>query len=183
MTRTRVAVIGALAAAGLVAGLLVVFLGGKSNPPVAHVGGQAITRNQLETAVDYFRQEAKNEGTPFPDESSARFRVVRNRLLGVLVYRAELAQAAQRLGIQVTSIQVLRRMNGNSEERSTDEFEYDTVKAQLLYERIYAEVTRGVTAGTTPELAARKNTAMKRYLDRLERDAQVRYEPGYEPGP
>ena len=185
MTRSRLVVIGALAVAGLVAGLLLVFLGGDSNPAVARVGGEAITRDQLDTAVDHFRQEAKSEGTPFPDEHTARFRAVRNRVLGVLVYRTELAQAARRLGIRVTNVQVLRRLNANNqgEEQSTDRFQYDTVKAQLLLERIYAEVTRGISAPTTAELAARKNAAMKRYVDRLERETKVRYEPGYAPGP
>ena len=183
MTRTRLAVVAVLAAGGIAAGLLL--SGGHSDPPVAHVGGEKITRDELEATVDHFRQEAKNEGTPFPDENSARFRSLRNHLLGVLVYRAELAQAARRLGLRVTNIQVLRRMNPSSggEESTTDRFQYETVKTQLLYERIYANVTRGISSPTTAELTARKNAAMKRYISRLERETQVRYEPGYAPGP
>jgi hypothetical protein len=185
VTRNRLLVIGALAAAGLVAGLLLVFLGGSSNPRVAQVGPETIRRDQLDLAVEHFRQEARAEGTPFPDESSARFRVVRNRVLGVLVYRAELAQAARRLGIRVTNIEVLRRLNASSggEEQSTDRFQYDTVKTQLLYERIFREVTRSVRAPGTAQLAARRNAAMKRFVDRLGRETEVRYEPGYAPGP
>ena len=185
MTLTRLAVVALLAAGGITAGLLLSG-GGHSNPAVAHVGGEAITRDQLDAVVDHFRREANAEGTPFPDEKSARFRTIRNRLLGVLVYRAELAQAARRLGVRVTNIEVLRRMSpsgGGEEGRSTDRFQYETVKAQLLYERIYAKVTSGVSGPTTAELAARKNTAMKRYINRLERETQVRYEPGYAPGP
>lgn len=185
MTRTRLAVVAVLAAGGITAGLLL-SSGGNSNPAVAHVGGETITREQLETTVDHFRKAAESEGTPFPDEKSARFRAIRNRLLGVLVYRTELAQAARRLGVHVTNIQVLRRMGPNAEGEevgSTDRFQYETVKAQLLFERIYAKVTRGINAPTIPERVARKNTAMKRYIDRLERETQVRYEPGYAPGP
>jgi SurA N-terminal domain len=158
---------------------------GNSNPPVAHVGSATITRDQLDVAVDHFRKEAEAEGTPFPGEASPRFRFLRNRLLGVLVYRAEIAQAAKRLGISVTNIQVLRRLNqnGEAEEQSTDRFTYSSVETQLLYERIYADVTRGITAATTAELAARRNAAVKRYVDRLERETRVRYEPGYAPGP
>jgi len=185
MTRTRLAVVAVLAVGGIIAGLLL-SSGGHSNPAVAHVGGETITRDQLETAIDHFRREANAEGTTFPDEKSARFRTIRSRLLSVLVYRKELAQAARRLGLRVTNIQVLRRMgpSGEGEEgSSTDRFQYDTVKTQLLYERIYAKVTRGISAPTTAELAALKNAAMKRYVDRLERETQVRYEPGYAPGP
>jgi hypothetical protein len=185
MTRTRLAVVAVLAAGGITAGLLLSG-GGHSNPAVAHVGGETITRDRLDGAVDHFRNAAESEGTPFPDAKSARFRTIRNRILGVLVYRAELAQAARRLGLRVTNIQVLRRMSpsGEGEEGgSTDLFQYETVKAQILYERIYAKVTRGISAPTTAELAARKNAAMKRYVDRLERETKVRYEPGYAPGP
>ena len=158
---------------------------GNSNPAVAHVGSTTIRRDELDVAVDHFRKEAEAEGTPFPGESSPRFRVLRNKLLGVLVYRAEIAQAAKRLGINITNIQVLRRMSQNSEgeEHGTDRFTYASVATQLLYERIYADVTRGITGATTAELAARRNAAMKSYVDRLERETEVRYEPGYAPGP
>jgi hypothetical protein len=164
--------VAVVVAGGLLAGLLLT-RGGHSNPAVAHVGGEEITRDQLDATVDHFRKAAESEGMPFPDEKSARFRTVRNRLLGLLVYRTELAQAARRLGLHVTNIQVLRRMSpgGEGEEGgSTDRFQYDTVKTQLLYERIYAKVTRGINAPTIPERIARKNAAMKRYLDKLERE-------------
>jgi len=186
MTPVRLAAVAVLVGGGILAGFLL--RGGHSNPPVAHVGGEAITRNQLETTVDHFRVEAKREGTPFPDENTARFRGLRNRLLGVLVFRAEVSQAARRLGIGVSNLQVLRRLNGAKEpgegkEQESDQFQYDTVESQMLYERIYAEVTRRISAPTTAELAARRNAAMKRYIDRLKRETKVRYGPGYAPGP
>jgi SurA N-terminal domain len=162
MSLKRLAAVVVIAGAGVIAGLLL--RGGHSDPAVAHVGGETITHDQLAIAVDHFRTQAKQEGTPFPDEDSARFRTLRNRLLGVLVYRAELSQAARRLGMSVTNVQVLRRLNA----------------AKGAGE---AEVTRGITAPTTAELAARKNAAMGRHIDRLERETQVRYEPGYAPGP
>src|SRR5207249_4001664 len=100
MSRRRYAVIAVLVlAAGVATGL---FLSNRhSNPAVAHINGEAIRRDQLAIAVDHFRKEAEKEGTPFPEENSARFRSLRNRLLGVLVYRAEIGQAAERLGVGV----------------------------------------------------------------------------------
>ena len=146
MTRNRLLVLVVVLGAALAAGLLARG-SGHSDPAVAHVGDREITRDQLAAVVDHFRKQARSEGTPFPAEDSARFRVARNRLLGVLVYRAELAQGARRLGINVANIQVLRRLNaGTGEEQSFDPFDYGTVKEQLLYERIYAKVTRGVTS-------------------------------------
>jgi len=177
---------------GLVLGavvLTVVLLraGGDGNPTVARVAGQPITREQLAAVVDHFRLEAKGEGKPFPDEDSAAFKRVRNHLLGLLVYRAELRRAAARLGVGVTRLEVLKRLqpSGGSEpgEASRDSFEYGSAETQLLYERVFAKVTRGITAPTPAELAARRNGAMARYVSKLKRETQVRYEPGYAPGP
>jgi hypothetical protein len=178
-------------ALGLVLGAIILTAvllraGGDGNPTVARVGGQPITRSQLSAVVDHFRLEAKGEGKPFPDEGSAAFRRLRNRLLGLLVYRAELRQAAARLGTGVTRFEVLKRLqpSGGSdpEAAGSDSFEYGSVETQLLYERIFEKVTRGVAAPTPAELAARRNQAMARYVARLKRGTQVRYEPGYAPG-
>jgi SurA N-terminal domain len=184
MTRNRIAVVAVIAAGGLLAGLLFA-RGGHSSPPVAHVDDQTITRDQLAAVVDHFRKEYEAEGKPFPGEKSSNFRALQDRLLTLLVYRAELEQAASRLGINISNIQVLRTLNANSEgeEHDTSEFAYDTVKAQLLYERIYAKVTEGISAPNTTELSARRNAAMTRYIDKLKRETKVRYEPGYTPGP
>lgn len=160
--------------------------GGEGNKAVAHVGGQSITRKQLESVVEHFREEAKVEGKPFPDEGSAAFRTTRNRLLGLLVYRTELRAGAERLGVKVSPEQISRRMGAADAEAKgmveANTFARDSVEAQLLIEGIFKRVTRGVTAPTQAELSARRNEAMARYLARLKRETKVRYEPGYEPG-
>ena len=177
---------------GLVLGAIVMTAvllraGGDGDPTVARVGGKPIARSQLSAVVDHFRIEAKGEGKPFPDEGSAAFERLRNRLLGLLVYRTELRQAAARLGVGVTRLEVLKRLqsSGGADPEGTDRdsFEYGSAETQLLYERIFEKVTRGVTAPTPAELAARRNEAMGRYVARLKRETQVRYEPGYAPGP
>jgi hypothetical protein len=155
--------------------------GGDGNPSVARVAEQPITRDQLDTAVEHFRLEAKGEGKPFPGEGSAPFRRLRNRLLRLLVFRAELRQAADRLGVKVTGTQVLKRLrstNGSREpgENNRDRFQYDSVEAQLLYKGIFRQVTRSVTASSPARLAARRNERMARYVARLQRTTQVRYE-------
>jgi hypothetical protein len=170
---------------GAVLAVVLLHTGGDDNPTVAHVEGQPIKRKQLDAVVDHFRLEAKAEGKPFPDESTLSFKRARNRLLGLLVYRAELRQAAARLGVQVRPVEVVRRLRASGEpgETSRDSFDYGSVETQLLYQRIFAKVTRGVSAPTTAELAARRNRAMNRFLAGLKRDTEVRYEPGYAPGP
>jgi SurA N-terminal domain len=184
MTRTRLAGVAVIAAGGLLAGLLLA-RGGHSNPPVAHVGAEAIRRDQLATAVDHFRKEYEAEGKPFPAENTGNFRAIERRLVGLLVYRAELDQAARRFGIMVSNLEVLRKLKKNSggEEQATDRFAYDTVKSQLQYERLYAKVTKEISAPTTAQLSARRNAAMNTFVERLQAETQVRYEPSYAPGP
>jgi hypothetical protein len=65
VTRTRLAAVAVVAAGGLLAGLLLT-RDGHSNPAVAHVGGETITRDQLDATVDHFRKAAESEGMPFP---------------------------------------------------------------------------------------------------------------------
>jgi hypothetical protein len=164
--------------------MLLAGCGGGSNT-VAHVGGETITKGQLDTVVEHFRNVAKSEGTEFPAEGSAAFRRIQSRLVGLLVYRTELRQAARRLGVRVARVQVLKSMGsggGGEEEGPSDAFDYGSAETQLLYAGIFRKVTRDVHGPTRAELAARRNQAMSRYVTRLRRDTKVRYEPGYAPG-
>jgi hypothetical protein len=161
--------------------------GGGGNATVAHVGGETITEKQLDAVVAHFRAEAQREGKSFPDESSAAFKAQRNQLLQLLVYRTELRQAADRLGVKVTDDEVSKRLAAPSGEQEGgtggDTFPRDSVVTQLLTEGIFAKVTRKVKAPTQAELSARRNQAMAAFMARLQRETKVRYEPGYEPGP
>jgi hypothetical protein len=178
-------------AAGIALATLTVVLlggcGGNGNPTVAKVGGESITQKQLDAVVAHFRSEAQREGKSFPDEKGAGFRPLRNRLLGLLVYRAELRQAGDRLGLKVTDSEISKRLatpaGGEQEGSSGDTFPRDSVASQILYERIFDKVTRNVQAPTQAELSARRNKAMADFVARLQRETKVRYEPGFAPGP
>jgi len=177
-------VVGAALAIALAVGLFLGLRGGGGDKTVAHVGGEPISQSQLEAVVAHFRPEAAREGKPFPAESSDAGRRTRNRLLGLLVYRVELRQAARRLGIRVRPVQVLKRLqvSAGSEEANRDSFEYGSAETQLLFEAIYRKVTVDVKAPSRAELSARRNTAMSRFVTRLQRETTVRCEPGYAPG-
>jgi hypothetical protein len=169
----------------LAAGLFVALRGGSTgDDAVAHVGGRPITKSQLEAVVAHFRTEAQQEGKPFPAESTDAGKRTRNRLLGLLVYRVELRQAARRRGITVAPLQVLKRLqvSAGSEEANRDSFAYGSAETQLLFEAIFSKVTSNVKAPNRTELAARRNAAMTGFVTRLQREATVRYEPGYAPG-
>jgi SurA-like N-terminal domain len=162
----RIAVLGAL---------VVMLAGCGGSNSVAHVGGTTITRDDLDVAVDHFRQEASAEGRPFPKDGTAAFRTVERQALGLLVYRAELLQSTGKLGVPVTEAEVTARMAGSGgESEGSEAFARDTVRAQIAYEHLYSKVT----ARSRP---ARRGAAMQRWLDRMKREYDVSYEAGFGP--
>jgi hypothetical protein len=162
---------------------------GEGEKPVAHVGNQTIKKEQLEQTVEHFAEEAKREGKPFPEEGSPRFEQARDRLLALLVYRAELADSAESLGVKVDKDVVERRLeaggNANEEkDKAGKAFAFESVRAQLLYEAIYRKVTAKVS-GNSPQAAAKRNELAQAFIERMKQDyaSKVRYEPGYQPSP
>ena len=146
---------------------------GGSNSAVAHVGAASITRDDLDVAVDHFRQEASAEGRPFPNEGTDDFRTVERQALALLVYRSELVQSAEKLGVPVSEAEVTSRMAGTSgESEGSEAFAHDTVRAQIAYEHVYSKVTAKVPP-------ARTGAAMQRWLDKMKRDYDVSYEAGF----
>ena len=162
--------------------------GGGGEKTVAEVGGQKVTQQQLDALVQHFRREAQQEGKDFPAEGTATFVQLRNQLLGLLVYRAELKQGAERLGVTVSDAELNKRLaavpSGGEEAGAAngDTFARDSAEAELLKEGIAAKVTRGVTGKTLAERSARRNEALAKFLARLQRETTVRYEPGFAPG-
>src|SRR5689334_23030887 len=84
--------------------------GGSGDKTVAEVGGQKVTQQQLAALVQHFRREAQQEGKGFPEEGTTAFVQLRNQLLGLLVYRAELKQGAERLGVTVSDAELNNRL-------------------------------------------------------------------------
>ena len=152
--------------------------GGGGDKTLATVGGDEITTAQLDALVAHFRAEARLEGNPFPEDGSARLEKARNQLLGLLVYRTELKQAAERLGVQIRESEIARRLPTGEQEGDTrgDTFPHDSVEAQLREERLFARVTQGEMS------ASERNGSWAEFLARLQRETKVRYEPGYGPG-
>lgn len=113
---------------------------------VAVVGQTHVTKQEYDQAVTHFRLEAQADGKPF-SEAAARPHIV-----SLLVYRAELAEAARRLGISVSDRDAAARVAANTSsgeaDASTQDFGFQlaSARASLLYERIYLRVTKGVPA-------------------------------------
>jgi hypothetical protein len=161
--------------------------GGGGSKTVADVGGRQLTQQQLDALVQHFRREAQLEGKDFPQEGTKGFVQLRNQLLGLLVYRTELQEAADRLGVKVNQDELNARLaasqsGGEAGDANGDTYARDTIESELLKEGIAAKVTRGVTGKTLAERSARRNEKLAAYLARLQRETKVRYEPGYAPG-
>jgi len=142
-------------AVGAAVGLALARRHDDGNPTVAQVGGDRITRHQLDLMVEHFHEEADREGRPFPDSGTGAFRRVEQQSLAFLVDRARLEVAAARAGIHVDNAEVRRRLGasaGGEEDsgaavRAEGEaaFARGTARAQLLTEKVFARLTAHVT--------------------------------------
>jgi hypothetical protein len=204
----RATLLVACAAANAMAGC-----GGSGDPAVAHVAGREIKKSTLEDTITHFRTEAKSEGHEFPEPGTDEYRTVQRQLLRLLVQRAELEAAAAREGVHATDAEAEKRLaasGGADPGEGPDAFAVATAHAQLVQERLFGKVTRGVSASTADArayfgahrsaygtasfssvgdsvrsqlLAVRKDEAMHRWLDAMHRrlDPTISYAKGYAP--
>jgi hypothetical protein len=177
------------------------------------VAGHAIPKSTLDDTIVHFRAEAKREGHDFPPDGTARFKVVQSQLLRLLVSRAEVEAAASREGVHATDAEAERRIAaapGADPSEGPDAFAVATTRAQLVQERLFAKVTRGVSVQPTAAhayyrahralygkqtfasvaasiraqlLAERRNAAMQRWFAAMHRrlDSTITYAKGYAP--
>jgi hypothetical protein len=69
---------------------------------VAKVGGQSVTRDQVERMVEHGQEEAKREGADYPARGSEGWRALEQEALAIIVARAQIVLAAKQLGITVS---------------------------------------------------------------------------------
>jgi hypothetical protein len=148
---------------------------GGSSSVVAHVGDAEITRDDLDVVVQHFKNEADAEGRSFPRPDTPAYRAVERQSLQLLVYRSELEQSADKLGVPVTEAQVQARLQVAGEEAAEGgAFVRETIRAQIAYEHIYSKVTSAAPL-------AQRERAMRRWLDRMKARYEVSYEAGFGP--
>ena len=151
---------------------------------MATVASTPVTQKQLDDLVDHFRKEAEAEGRTFPKQGTDAYRVQRNQLLGLLVYREELRQTAGRLSVTVSEDEISKHLAAAGQpepEQKGDPYAHDSIEAQLLYERIFRKLTRHVKGGTPEVISAKRNQVMAEFVAKLQRRTRVRYEPGFAP--
>jgi hypothetical protein len=115
----------------------------------AKVGRTTISTKQVDAIVGHARAEAKREGKPFPPRDSALYKALRRQALELLVYHEELDQSARSLGVTISEkdLEAATRGLGEGEAGSSgadEAFRRESLRAELLYRRIYERIARTV---------------------------------------
>ncbi len=147
--------------AALLAALVLAGCGGSSKDvpaeAVAVVDGEEIARSDYEALITQAKKSYKNQKREFPAAGSQEFQTLRNQAVQYLVQRKQFEQEARERDIEVTDEQVDARLGqiqkqyfgGDkkkyqrqlAEQGVTEAQVRDEVKAQLISERIFAQVT------------------------------------------
>jgi parvulin-like peptidyl-prolyl isomerase len=128
---------------------------------VAIVAGTPILRTDFERFFGQAEKAADARGEPFPDAGTAEYLVLQNQAVDYLIQRVELDREAKDLGITVTDAEVTQRLDefkqqyfeGDEEKYKkeigqiglTEEDLLADIRAQLISEKIFDEVTKGIS--------------------------------------
>jgi parvulin-like peptidyl-prolyl isomerase len=143
---------------------------------VAVVGDETITKAEFDKLIDQARGSYKTQKRKFPEAGSQEYEALRGQAMQFLVQRAQFEQEADDLGIKVSDEDVDKRLKdlikqyfGGSKAKyekqlkqqglSEDQVRAD-VRAQLIQEKIYNQVTKEVKVDSAAIAASyKKNKA------------------------
>src|SRR5918997_6362106 len=127
---------------------------------VAVVGDETITKTEFDRLIEQARGSYKQQKRAFPKAGSQEYQALRGQAMQFLVQRAQFEQKAQEFDIEVTDEDVDKRLAQlkkqyfqGSQKKYTEQLEQqglseeqvkDDVRAQLIQERLYNQVTKGV---------------------------------------
>jgi parvulin-like peptidyl-prolyl isomerase len=147
--------------------------GGKlPSSAVAKVGGQTITQTQFADLLAQAKKSYQTQKRPFPKAGTPEFQTLKTQAVQYLVQRVEFQQEADKLGVTVSDTEIAARLAkikkqyfGGSDSRYrkqlvqqglTDTQVKDDIKAQLIQEKIFKQVTAKVTVS---------DVELKKYYD------------------
>lgn len=142
----------------------VIAAGCGSERPAARVAGTPIAKERVEAILEHASEEAKHEGRVFAANGSPAYRQARRAAIELLVYHEELSQKARALGITVTDAEIEARV-GQQEDAEGKGFAEESLRAVLLYQRLYRRVTSDIRV-TRAEVAAYYRRRATLYLRR-----------------
>jgi len=124
---------------------------------VATVGDQTITQQQFDALIAQAKRSYKTNKRAFPKAGTTEYGTLKNQAVQYLVQRAEFAQEADKLGVEVSSKDVDKRLDqikkqyfGNSEKKYkqqlaqqglTDQQVKADIRSSLISEGIFKKVT------------------------------------------
>ena len=127
---------------------------------VAVVGDQEVSKTQFDALIAQARASAKQQKRDFPKAGTPEFKNLQNQGLEYLVRRAQFAQMAEEMDVEVSDKQVDERLEqlkkqfyGGDDKKFksslkklllTEDQVRSDVRAQLLEEQLYKEVTKDV---------------------------------------
>jgi SurA-like protein len=129
---------------------------------VARVGTEKISETDVERVLEHFEEEFKREGREFPADGSPQHRALEKSVLGYIVFRSQLQQAAAQLGVRVSEGELERRLKraeegGQESEGEAGQAYFETATLiQLLREKVAVRLGRGIDGLTTWTAKARK---------------------------
>jgi foldase protein PrsA len=136
--------------------------GGEDVPAdaVAVVDGEEIARSDYEALITQAKKSYKNQKRDFPAAGSQEFQTLRNQAVQFLVQREQFAQEAESLDVDVTDkavdarlAQIQKQYFGGDkkkyetqlkEQGITEQQVRNDIRAQIISEKIFAEVTGDV---------------------------------------
>jgi foldase protein PrsA len=128
---------------------------------VAQVGNQTISKDDFNQLLDQAKRSYATQHKAFPKEGTSQYEQVKSQAMQFLVQRAEFQQKGDDLGIKISDSQIEARLKqikqqyfkGNEAKYQqqlktqglSEQQVRDDIKAQLLSEGIYKNVTKGAT--------------------------------------
>jgi hypothetical protein len=94
----------------LLAALVLPLAGCGGGSTVARVGDRTVTQQQVQRLLDHAREEAAAEGDSFPQPRSGEYRALRQQAVAILVARAQILVAAERVGVRVSDDDVAKQV-------------------------------------------------------------------------
>ena len=132
---------------------------------VAVVDGEEIAKSDYNAVLAQVRTSYKKQTQEFPQAGSQEFQALKNKVVQFLVQREQFEQEAEALDIEITEKQVDARLEqvvkqyfngdkkkyeaGLKEQGSSDRQVRNDIRAQIVSEKIFQEVTRKVSVTDT----------------------------------
>jgi parvulin-like peptidyl-prolyl isomerase len=158
---------------------------GVSKDAVAVVGGEAVTKQDLNRLLDQTRANAKKSRRTFPKQGTPQYRQIRDQLVQYLVRRAQLAAEAQDRDIEISDEEIEQKRKlvvgmyfGGSEKRYrerlakqgvTEEQARADLEASLIQQELFRDVGKDVKV-TDAELRRHYEKNKRKYSTPAQRE-------------